>query len=105
MRIENAKPVGSTITLNLNQTVREIAVGDIFGITNANTQSLTTLDGFYKATKVEGNKVDFTTENQTWLEIDEDTELSGTITIFTTQRTKTVSDANKNVTANLSSMN
>ena len=29
----------------------------------------------YKATKVEGNKVDFTTENQTWLEIDEDTEL------------------------------
>ena len=28
---------------------------------------------------------------------------SGTITIFTTQRTKTVSDANKNVTANLSS--
>ena len=103
LRIENAKPVGSTITLNLNQTVREIAVGDIFGITNANTQSLTTLDGFYKATKVEGNKVDFTTENQTWLEIDEDTELSGTITIFTTQRTKTVSDANKNVTANLSS--
>ena len=41
----------------MNFTAREIAEGDIFGITNANTTALTTPDGFAKATKVRGNKV------------------------------------------------
>ncbi len=101
LRIETVTPVGSEITLGLNFTARDIAVGDIFGITNANTASLTTLDGFYKATKVIGNDVTFETENQDWQEIDETIDISGTITIFTTQRTASIKDANKNVTANL----
>ena len=103
LRIEGVVPVGDSITLTLNQTAREIAVGDIFGITNANTPALTTLDGFYKATKVIGNKVTFTSEKQDWAEIDETIDISGTITIFTSQRVASIKDANKNVTANLGS--
>ena len=102
LRIEKATPVGNEITLDLNITAREIAVGDIFGITNANTPTLTTLDGFYKATKVSGNKVTFESDKADWLEIDDTVTIKGTITIFTSQRTKTVDDANKNITANLS---
>ena len=102
LRIETVVPVGDTVTLTLNFTARQIAVGDVFGITNANTEALTTLDGFYKATKVEGNKVSFTTTNNDWMEIDETIVINGTITIFTTQRTATVNDANANITANLS---
>ena len=101
LRIETVTPVGNEITLGFNFTAREITVGDIFGITNANTTALATLDGFYKATKVQGNNVTFQTENQDWQEIDETIDISGTITIFTTQRTATIKDANKNVTANL----
>ena len=37
-----------------------------------------------------------------WLEIDDTVSINGTITIFTSQRTQTVDDANKNITANLS---
>ena len=103
LRIKEVSPVGNTITLTLNFTARQIAVGDIFGITNANTASLTALDGFYKATDVKGNKVTFETEKQDWLEIDETIEISGTVTIFTSQRTATINAANKNITANLSS--
>ena len=103
LKIEKATPVGNEITLDMNFTAREIAVGDIFGITNANTTALTTLDGFYKATKVSGNKVTFESDKADWLEIDDTVTIKGTVTIFTSQRTKTVDDANTNITANLSS--
>ena len=64
---------------------------------------MTTLDGFYKAIKVQGNKVTFTTTNFDWTEIDDTVEIpKATITIFTSQRTATINDANKNVSANLS---
>ena len=103
LRLENAEPTGQDVELTLNYTAREILVGDIFGITNANTETLTTLDGFYKAIKVQGNKVTFTTTNFDWTEIDDTVELpKATITIFTSQRTATINDANKNVSANLS---
>ena len=101
LRIKKATPVGTEITLDLNFTAREISVGDIFGITNANTVTLTSLDGFYKATKVVGNKVTFVSDTQDWQDIDDTVTINGTITIFTSQRTATVSEANKNVTANL----
>jgi hypothetical protein len=103
LKINEVKPVGDEVTLTMNFTARQIVVGDIFGVNNANTEALTTLDGFYKATKVEGNKVSFTTTNNDWMQIDETIDIDGSITIFTSQRTLTVNDANTNVTANLSS--
>ena len=100
LRVEGFQNQNGTITITTNKTINEIAVGDVFGITNMSTTSYPTMDGFYKASKVYLNKIEFTTEKSDFDNYDE-ANPTGTITIFTTNREPTVKDANDNVTANL----
>ena len=84
----------------MNKTITEFAKDDIFGINNMNTEKFKTLDGFYKATNVYLNAVEFTESTSDWNNYDE-TNPTGSISIFTSNRVADLKEANNNVTANI----
>ena len=100
LRIVGFNNNNSVITITLNETVRDISVGDIFGITNMNTTTYTNMDGFYKATKVYNNIIEFTTTKDDYSNYD-DANPQGTISFFTSQREADLQSANDNVTSSL----
>ena len=100
LTIEGYEKRGDTVTLTLNKTIKNIAENDIFGINNMSTTQYPTLDGFYKATKVYLNKIEFTATTTDWNNYDVENP-TGTISIFTDNRFNNLQDANDNVTANL----
>ena len=100
LTVEGYEKRGETVTLSFNKTVKEVAVGDIFGINNMSTEQYPTLDGFYKATAVTLNKISFTATTTDWNNYDVENP-TGTVSIFTSNRFDNLQDANDNVTANL----
>ena len=100
LTIQGYEKRGDTVTLTMNKTIKEFAKDDIFGINNMNTEEYPTLDGFYKATKVYLNKVEFTATSDDWNNYDE-TNPTGSISIFVSNRVADLKEANTNVTANV----
>ena len=100
LTIQGFEKRGDTVTLTMNKTITEFAKDDIFGINNMNTEKFKTLDGFYKATNVYLNAVEFTASTSDWNNYDE-TNPTGSISIFTSNRVADLKEANNNVTANI----